>query len=187
MFLSINLSISLAPNTIENAFFVIKSKTSGLTSISISLFSRSFKNFLSLSGDENQKRKLFRELLNQETTDNFMNLNKISKMFTSIDFYQMKKVFDKVCSNYDYKINGISYHVLLILVNYCAHPQNKDHAMSSLNTLMKNDLFKRAVKNSNYNGMSMTRKVPLWFLKHKMNRFALLVGQVRQKQFSKSK
>ena len=72
------------------------------------------KYFLSLSGDENQKRKLFRELLNQETTDNFMNLNKISKMFTSIDFYQMKKVFDKVCSNYDYKINGISYHVLLI-------------------------------------------------------------------------
>lgn len=72
------------------------------------------KYFLSLSGDENQKRKLFRELLNQETTDNFMNLNKISKMFTSIDFYQMKKVFDKVCANYDYKINGISYHVLLI-------------------------------------------------------------------------
>jgi len=52
---------------------------------------------------------------------------------------------------------------------------------------MKNDLFKRAVKNSNYNGMSMIRKVPLWFLKHKRNRFALLVGQVRQKQFSKSK
>ena len=59
--------------------------------------------------------------------------------------------------------------------------------MSSLKALMKNDLFKRAIKNSNYNGMSMTRKVPLWFLKHKMNRFALLVGQVRQKQFSKSK
>lgn len=83
--------------------------------------------------------------------------------------------------------NFVSYHVLLILVNYCAHPQNKDQSMSSLNTLMKNDLFKRAIKNSNYNGMSMTRKVPLWFLKHKMNRLALLVGQVRQKQFSKSK
>ena len=83
--------------------------------------------------------------------------------------------------------NFVSYHVLLILVNYCAHPQNKDHAMKSLNELMKNSLFKRAVKNSNYDGISITRKVPLWFLKHKMNRFALLVGQVRQKQFSKSK
>ena len=48
---------------------------------------------LYLIGDEIQKRRLFRELLNQETTDNFMNLNKISKMFTSIDFDQMKKVF----------------------------------------------------------------------------------------------
>ena len=83
--------------------------------------------------------------------------------------------------------NFVSYHVLLILVNYCAHPQNKEHAMSSLNELMKNGLFKRAIKNSNYDGISITRKVPLWFLKHKMNRLALLVGQVRQKQFSKSK
>ena len=69
---------------------------------------------LYLIGDEIQKRRLFRELLNQETTDNFMNLNKISKMFTSIDFDQMKKVFDRVCTIFDYKINGVSYHVLLI-------------------------------------------------------------------------
>ena len=30
---------------------------------------------------------------------------------------------------------------------------------------MKNDLFKRAVKNSNYNGMSMTRKSIIMVLK----------------------
>lgn len=71
-------------------------------------------SFLNLVGDETQKRRLFRELLNIETTDNFMNLNKISKMFTSIDFDQMKKVFDRVCIYFDYKINGVSYHVLLI-------------------------------------------------------------------------
>ena len=107
MDLSDKLYVSVG--TIENDIKNIKVK---LDSYQLGVIKN--KNFLSLSGDENQKRKLFRELLNQETTDNFMNLNKISKMFTSIDFYQMKKVFDKVCSNYDYKINGISYHVLLI-------------------------------------------------------------------------
>ena len=107
MDLSDKLYVSVG--TIENDIKNIKVK---LDSYQLGVIKN--KNFLSLSGDENQKRKLFRELLNQETTDNFMNLNKISKMFTSIDFYQIKKVFDKVCSNYDYKINGISYHVLLI-------------------------------------------------------------------------
>lgn len=107
MDLSDKLYVSVG--TIENDIKVIKTKLD-----SYQLGINKDKYSLSLLGDETQKRKLFRELLNQETTDNFMNLNKISKMFTSIDFNQMKKVFDKVCSSYEYKINGISYHVLLI-------------------------------------------------------------------------
>lgn len=107
MDLSDKLYVSVG--TIENDIKAIKTKLD-----SYQLGINKDKYSLSLLGDETQKRKLFRELLNQETTDNFMNLNKISKMFTSIDFNQMKKVFDKVCSSYEYKINGISYHVLLI-------------------------------------------------------------------------
>lgn len=71
-------------------------------------------NQLKLMGEESQKRKLFRQLLNQETTDNFMNLGKIANLFTWIDYKQMKSAFDRICEREAMHLNGIAYHMILI-------------------------------------------------------------------------
>lgn len=81
--------------------------------------------------------------------------------------------------------NFIMYHFLLILVNYCAHPKNKSK-LKSLKSAAKIPIFENAIKNSNYENLSLTRKIPLFFLKHNFFRLALLIGRVRQLQFKKS-
>ncbi|MBB5183740.1 glycosyltransferase family 2 protein [Catenisphaera adipataccumulans] len=83
-----------------------------------------------------------------------------------------------------YYYNFVIYHVLLILVNYCANPKNKNK-MKSLKFVLQNDVVEKSIKYSSYEDLSFTRKVPLFLLKHKMNYLALFVGKIRQYQFKR--
>ena len=105
--------------------------------------------------------------------------NYVKKYQTSMEAISKKFPSEKNLPNF------IMYHFLLILVNYCAHPKNKSQ-LSSLKSATKIPVFKNAIKNSNYENLSLTRKIPLFFLKHNLFRLALLVGRIRQLQFKKS-
>ena len=81
--------------------------------------------------------------------------------------------------------NYIAYHVLLICVNYCYHPDNPNKGRKILIETVKIDLFKEAIKNSNYNGLSVSRKISLFTLKYKLYFLMSLICIIRQKQFRK--
>ena len=81
--------------------------------------------------------------------------------------------------------NYIAYHVLLICVNYCYHPDNPNKGRKILIETVKIDLFKEAIKNSNYNGLSVSRKISLFTLKYKLYFLMSLICNIRQKQFRK--
>ena len=81
--------------------------------------------------------------------------------------------------------NYIAYHVLLICVNYCYHPDNPNRGLKLLKKICNIDLFKEAIKNSNYNGLGITRKISLFSLKHKLYIIMSLICKIRQRQFRK--
>ena len=81
--------------------------------------------------------------------------------------------------------NYIAYHVLLICVNYCYHPDNPNKGRKLLVETVKIDLFKEAINNSNYNGLSVSRKISLFTLKYKLYFLMSLICIIRQKQFRK--
>ena len=81
--------------------------------------------------------------------------------------------------------NYIAYHVLLICVNYCYNPLNKSKGTNSLKQVCNIKLFKDAIKNSNYTGLSLTRKVSLFSLKHNLYKLMKIICEVRQQQFKK--
>ncbi len=81
--------------------------------------------------------------------------------------------------------NYIAYHVLLICVNYCYHPDNPNKGRKLLVETVKIDLFKEAINNSNYNGLSASRKISLFTLKYKLYFLMSLICIIRQKQFRK--
>ena len=80
--------------------------------------------------------------------------------------------------------NYIAYHVMLICVNYCYHPENKSK-YKSLKEVCKMDIYKDAIKNSNYEDLSLTRKITLFTLKFRMFFLTALICKFRQMQFRK--
>ena len=111
--------------------------------------------------------------------------NYVDKYLTS-----MKYMSNYVNANYNNKdikknlYNYIAYHVLLIIVNYCYNPSNSNK-FHSLNQVCGIDIFEDAIKKSNYTEMSITRKVTLFTLKHKLYLITALICKYRQMQFKR--
>ena len=97
--------------------------------------------------------------------------------------YIMNNYKDKEIINNLY--NYIAYHILLICVNYCFHPDNHKKGKQLLKETCNMDLFKEAIKNSNYNDLSITRKISLFSLKHKLYTIMAIICIIRQKQFKR--
>ena len=104
----------------------------------------------------------------------------------------MKKCQEYITSNYtDSKIkqnyyNYVSYHVMLVAVNYCFHPENKNkNKIKLLKEICNYDIFKQGILNSNFENISLTRKVTLFTLKHKLYFLTGLICQIRQRQNKK--
>lgn len=100
----------------------------------------------------------------------------------------MKKMSKYIGKNYkDVTItqqlyNYIAYHVLLISVNYCFHPLNKNQ-LSSIKNVCNISLFKEAIKKSNYDSLSLSRKISLFTLKYKLYLIMAIICMIRQYQF----
>lgn len=79
--------------------------------------------------------------------------------------------------------NFVAFHVLLIAVNYCFHPNNKDnYGIKSLREVCLNDVFKEGIKKSDFNKMTLSRKVTLFTLKFKLYFITAIICRIRQKQ-----
>lgn len=79
--------------------------------------------------------------------------------------------------------NYIAYHILLIVINYCFHPENTQSGIKLLREVCQIVEFKEAINNSTYEGFSITRKITLFTLKHKLYFFTCIIAKIRQKQF----
>jgi glycosyltransferase involved in cell wall biosynthesis len=104
--------------------------------------------------------------------------NSMQKMKTYIN----KKYNDKTIRLNVF--NYIVYHLMLICVNYCYHPENKNK-YQSLKEVCNIDIYKEATKNSNYDNLSLTRKITLFTIKHKMFFLTALICKIRQAQIRK--
>ena len=80
--------------------------------------------------------------------------------------------------------NYIVYHLMLICVNYCYNPKN-NNKYASLKEVCKMEIYKNAIKNSNYDNLSLSRKVTLFTIKSKLYFLTALICKIRQSQIRK--
>lgn len=92
-----------------------------------------------------------------------------------IDNYRGEKTIEVNLANY------IVYHLMLISVNYCYNPQN-NNKRKSLKEVCKMRIYANAIKNSNYDNLSLSRKITLFTIKHRMYFFTEIICRVRQSQ-----
>ena len=86
--------------------------------------------------------------------------------------------------------NYVSYHVLLIAVNYCFNPKNGKNFIDQKKLLKKIyniELFKKSIKKCNYNDLSWTRAITIFTLKHKFFILTAMICRFRQIQFRKNR
>ena len=74
------------------------------------------KNCIRLDGSEESKRKLYKQLLFEETQGNFLNLNRLSSMFHDLDLEYAKEVMDKMFKKYNFHVREMQKPMLMIHV-----------------------------------------------------------------------
>ena len=79
--------------------------------------------------------------------------------------------------------NFVAFHVMLVAVNYCYHPNNEiKNKRKLLKEICEIEEFKEGIRKSNYEGISLTRKITLFTLKHKMYLITQMICEFRQLQ-----
>ena len=82
----------------------------------------------------------------------------------------------------------VLYHLLLIVVNYSFHPQSGlsgKEQIRAFKKLLKQPLFRDALKHVHYKDFSKTRQITLLCIKCRFYRGVRMIAQVRHKQFRK--
>ena len=80
--------------------------------------------------------------------------------------------------------NCVAYHVLLIVVNYCYHPNNNRNRRKMLKDTCNIKEFKEGIEKSNYENLTLTRKIALFTIKCKLYVLTGIICKIRQKQNS---
>lgn len=73
-------------------------------------------NYLSLKGSEESKRRVYKDLLANETNGNFININKIDQLFPNFNLIKVKNILEKVLEKHDYKVREETFPLLMIHV-----------------------------------------------------------------------
>lgn len=77
--------------------------------------------------------------------------------------------------------NFVAYHVLLIAVNYCYNPQNLNKR-KTLKEICNEAIFSEGIIKSNYENLSLTRKITLFTIKYKLYIATGIICKIRQFQ-----
>lgn len=131
------------------------------------------------------RKALYNYRVNEESVVRKFDKNYVKKyleaMIKNKEFLNKEYKDDKdIQQNY---YNFVAYHVLLIAVNYCYHPENKsENKRKLLREVCEINVFKQAIKKSNFNNLSLTRKITLFSLKYKLYILTALICEFRQKQ-----
>lgn len=73
-------------------------------------------NYLYLKGSEESKRRVYKNLLANETNGNFININKIDQLFPNFNLIKVKDILEKVLERHNYKVREETFPLLMIHV-----------------------------------------------------------------------
>lgn len=130
------------------------------------------------------EKRLYNYRINENSVVKKFDNNYVQKYFKFIQKLQEyicedENQMNEIKVNY---YNCVAYHVLLIAVNYCYHPDNKENRRKILKEICNIKEFKEGIKKSNYENLTLTRKISLFSIKHKLYVITGIICKIRQKQ-----
>ena len=74
------------------------------------------KNFIHLEGDEESKRKLYKDLLAEETQGNFLNLNNLAALYNDFDLLIVKDTLEETFNKCNFHVREMAFPMLMVHV-----------------------------------------------------------------------
>lgn len=74
------------------------------------------KNYIRLDGNEESKRKLYKNLLAEETQGNFLNLNNLASLYKDFDLLLVKDILETTFNKYNFHVREMAFPMLMIHV-----------------------------------------------------------------------
>ncbi|SHF04789.1 transcriptional antiterminator BglG [Clostridium fallax] len=115
------------------------------------------KNYIKLVGKEEEKRKLYKDLLTSETKGNFLNLNKIASLYKDFDLIEVKDILEDTFKEYNYHIRELAFPMLMIHIgiaieriikhNYIKTDRNTEELQNSIEYKIAQVFFKKVAEN----------------------------------------
>ena len=132
------------------------------------------KNKIYLSGSEGAKRRLYKDLLTEETKGNFLNLNNMINLYKDFDLLKVKQELDAVLEKYNYHVRETAMPMLLMHIgvsvermmhqNYVIHDREYED-------LKKSTEYKIAVEFY----YALSQKIDIVFTEAEAEQLALLL------------
>lgn len=128
---------------------------------------------------------LYNYRINSESVVKKFDIEYVQKYLKAMQ-YTKEYIFNNYKDKFVYQnyYNYVAFHLLLISVNYCFHKKNKLNGRKELKKVCNILEFREALQKSNYNNISLTRKISLFCLKYKLYFIMELICRIRQKQNS---
>lgn len=114
------------------------------------------KNYIRLEGSEENKRKLYKELLAEETQGNFLNMNKLASLYKDFDLLLVKDVLEDTFGKFNFHVREMAFPMLMIHVgiaieriirhNYIQTDRKKDVITNSVEYEIASEFFLRVSK-----------------------------------------
>lgn len=136
------------------------------------------KNNIRLLGDEGDKRRLYKELLMEETKGNFVNLNAIAEIWKDFDLLKLEDDFAEICEKYGYRISEMEYPLIMLHAGVSIERMRNHNYVSEEETLEEGEGREYQIADELFARISDIYKVKL--VKDEVLRFAgLLKGKDR--------
>ncbi len=72
------------------------------------------QNYLSLQGDESEKRQLYKRLLSAEVEENFMNMDSLNSLFSEFDLITVRDVLENCLQDNDFNMRPTAMPMILL-------------------------------------------------------------------------
>lgn len=139
------------------------------------------KEYIRLEGDEESKRKLYKDLLAAEIQENFLNMNQLASLYKDFDLIGVKNTLVEVIDEYGYSINETLFTMLILHLGtsierilqykFINLDESKDFIQETIEYQISKTFFER-----------LSKKINIAIVESEIRLFALLI--MRKKSFN---
>lgn len=143
------------------------------------------KHFIRLEGNEEEKRKLYKVLLEEEINGDFLNMDRLASLYNEFDLLKIKNIFENVLDDYEFHVRYIFLPMIMIHIGIALVRRLHHHNIQ--NSYSVDFDFKQSIeyKVAQSFFLQIEREINVKIPESEMIQLAVLLSGKKNSQFKK--